>query len=362
MASKPLRACLIVCLAYGCVSSISRALGHDCRIARAKEEPSLGIPQAARTVPNSEVKVLTSKYTLSGTSNNACAFSASPSDGKAFPAKVLDTSFDIVVYHADSINDLVSDQIKSNGAWEKQATEHLMNLMPCSGVSCSQKVFVDVGANIGWFSLTALHLGYTVVAFEPFKRNVELLCESLKTVRPHLLEKIRLYNLGLDFTTRNCELFQEAKVNIGDTHSVCDEAMRASIIKGGYESLGWMNTTTLDAAVNNGLFDLISHIDVMKMDVEGFEHAVIDGGNSFFTSQFAPRFLYIELISAMMGNAGGLKERGIHRLDSALLKLANYGYEFARNELGNTKISLQTSPLEQVRNFVDGKTVLFARQ
>lgn len=225
MASKPLRACLIVCLAYGCVSSTSRALGHECRIARAKEEPSLSIPQAARTVPNSEVKVLTSKYTLSGTSNNACAFSASPSDGIAFPAKVLDTSFDIVVYHAD----LVSDQIKSNGAWEKQATEQLMNLMPCSGVSCSQKVFVDVGANIGWFSLTALHLGYTVVAFEPFKRNVELLCESLKTVRPHLLEQIRLYNLGLDFTTRNCELFQEAKVNIGDTHSVCDEAMRASI-------------------------------------------------------------------------------------------------------------------------------------
>ena len=329
MASKPLRACLIVCLAYGCVSSISRALGHDCRIARAKEEPSLGIPQAARTVPNSEVKVLTSKYTLSGTSNNACAFSASPSDGKAFPAKVLDTSFDIVVYHADSINDLVSDQIKSNGAWEKQATEHLMNLMPCSGVSCSQKVFVDVGAIIGWFSLTALHLGYTVVAFEPFKRNVELLCESIKTVRPHLLEKFRLYNLGLDFTTRNCELFQEAKVNIGDTHSVCDEAMRASITNGGYESLGWMDTTTLDAAVNNGLFDLINHIDVMKIDVEGFEHAVIDGGNSLFTSQLAPRFLYIELISAMMGNAGGLKERGTHRLDSVLLKLANYGYDFA---------------------------------
>ena len=362
MTSKPFRACIVVLLAYVCVSSISRALRHDCRIARAKEEVSLSVPQSARTVTNSDVQVYLSKSTLSGTSKNACAYLASPSDGKAFPAKVLDTSFDIVVYHANSINDLVSNEIKSNGAWEKQATEDLMKLMPCSGASCSQKVFVDVGANIGWFSLTALHLGYTVVAFEPFKRNVELLCESLKTVTPHLLERFRLYNLGLDFTTRHCELFQEANVNIGDTHSVCDEAMRASIIKGGYESLGWMNTTTLDAAVKNGLFDLINHIDVMKMDVEGFEHAVMDGGNSFFTSQLAPRFLYIELVSAMMGNAGGLKERGIHRLDSVLLKLANYGYEFARNDLGNAKISLQTSPLEEVRNFVDGKTVLFARQ
>ena len=113
MPSKPFRACLIVILAYGCVSSISRALGHDCRIARAKEELSLSIPQAAQHVTNSEVHVLLSKSTLSGTSNNACAYSASPSDGKTFPAKVLDTSFDIVVYHADSINDLVSNQIKS---------------------------------------------------------------------------------------------------------------------------------------------------------------------------------------------------------------------------------------------------------
>ena len=232
------------------------------------------------------------------------------------------------------------------------------------GCGVLENVFVDVGANIGWFSLTALHLGYTVIAFEPFKRNVELLCESLKAVRPHLLDRFRLYNLGLDFTTRNCELFQEAKVNIGDTHSVCDEAMRASIIEGGYESLGWMNTTTLDAAVSNGLFDLISHIDVMKIDVEGFEHAVIDGGNQFFSSQFAPRFVYIELVSGMMGNAGGLNDRGIHRLDSVLLKLANYGYEFVRNGLGDVEvgISLQTSPLESVRNFVDGKTVLLALQ
>ena len=97
MASKPFRACIVVLLAYVCVSSISRALGHDCRIARAKEELSLSVPQSARTVTNSDVQVYLSKSTLSGTSKNACAYLASPSDGKAFPAKVLDTSFDIVV-------------------------------------------------------------------------------------------------------------------------------------------------------------------------------------------------------------------------------------------------------------------------
>ena len=99
-------------------------------------------------------------------------------------------------------------------------------------------------------------------------------------------------------------------MNIGDTHSGCDEASRRQFIKGGLQALGWMNTTTLDIAAGTGLFNLTTHVDVMKIDVEGFEHSLIDGGNVFFTSQLAPKYLYIELVSSMMGNAGGLKDRG----------------------------------------------------
>ena len=77
-----------------------------------------------------------------------------------------------------------------------------------------------------------------------------------------------------------------AHVNIGDTHSVCDDKTRAHFLDNGYVSLGWMNTTTLDDALLACLFDHVERVDVMKIDVEGFEPSVIFGGNRFFQSEY----------------------------------------------------------------------------
>jgi FkbM family methyltransferase len=207
--------------------------------------------------------------------------------------------------------------------------------------------------------MVALHLGHKVISFEPFKSNVEMLCASLTELPEELkFSHFRLFNLGLDIRARTCELFQQKTRNIGDTHSVCDSESKQQFIQKGYAPLGWMNTTTLDEALENGLFDFADHIDVMKVDVEGFEHLVIDGGNRFFQSKLAPRYVYMELVSSLMGDAGGLKDRGAQRLEGVLMRLANYGYELD-NSFRPSDIFLQTSPLEAVRDAVDGKTVMF---
>lgn len=53
-----------------------------------------------------------------------------------------------------------------------------------------------------------------------------------------------------------------------------------------------MNTTTLDDALLAGLFDHVERVDVMKIDVEGFEPSVIFEGNRFFQSEYAPTLLW----------------------------------------------------------------------
>ena len=299
--------------------------------------------------------------------------------GKRVHATVAGTQFDMFVYDGrGGIKDIVSDSIAGSGSWERVETEKLMSLLPCDvddaagrvGTACGENArrrgtLLDVGANIGWFSMVALHLGHDVVAFEPFQSNVDLICASiLQHASAAEKSRFHLNQLGLDFKPRQCELFQQKHVNIGDTHSVCDEKTRAHFLGSGYASLGWMNTTTLDDALVAGAFAGIDRIDIMKIDVEGFEPSVILGGNRFFESKYAPRYVFMEMVSSLMDSAFGAKTRGKDYLRTTLLHLANHGYEldsFSNRGGDRQGVSLQTSSFDELQSLADGKNVLFVR-
>ena len=285
-----------------------------------------------------------------------------PIEGKLAHVKVSGTEFDMFVYDHSSVRDIVSHSIKTSGSWELQDTQKLMNLMPCHTSECHKRVFMDIGANVGWYSLTAASMGFSVISFEPFRSNLGLICSSTRKLDRNIANQIKVFDVGLDFKPRHCELFQQRTINVGDTHSICDGASRSQFIEKGYSPLGWMNTTTLDIALEAGYFNHVDHVDVMKVDVEGFEYSVMEGGNQFFLSSYAPKYIFMELVSSMMGDAGGLSDRGASRLESVLMKLTNYGYELESfsNSAGNG-VSLRASPIHEVRKFADGKNVLFKR-
>ena len=324
-----------------------------------------------RHFPFGQTAVVPEKPTLRPRFPDPCIGSLypTPAVGKMVRAKILGAAFDMYVYDHESVRDIVSDSIKASGAWETRETRMLMNLVSCaSSDDCPKRVFLDVGANIGWYSLTAANLGYSVISFEPFRSNLGLICSSTRQLDEKTAKRMTIFNVGLDFKPRHCELFQQRTINIGDTHSVCDAASRSQFIEKGYTSLGWMNTTTLDIALEDGHFNHVGHVDVMKVDVEGFEYSVMEGGNQFFQSRFAPKYIFMELVSSLMGDAGGLNDRGESRLESVLMKLTNYGYElehFANSGASTAEndhhLLLQSSPLREVRQFIDGKNILFKK-
>ena len=326
---------------------------------------------------------------------NACGvFSTPANDGadrsatrftKRVGARVAGVSFDMYVYGGtNGVRDIVSESIASRGAWEREDTERLMRLFPCKeeettsapmtnasvARSCipnsfngKKGVFLDIGANIGWFSLVALSLGHSVIAFEPFERNVELICTSLHALETKGVRRnFRLHRRGLDYKQRECELFQQENVNVGDTHSICDKETRRQFSTRGYTRLGWMNTTTLDDALLEGAFDGFDGVDIMKIDVEGFEPSVIAGGNRFFESKYAPKYIFMESVSSYMGLAVGAETRGKDLLTTVLVHLGNHGYDLHSSSLkGATNVSLKTSTFEELRRVVDGGNILFVR-
>ena len=128
--------------------------------------------------------------------------------GRRVHASTAGKQFDMFVYAASSgVRDIVSESISSVGSWERGDTEKLMSLLPqddeallgekIDGSARKREVFLDVGANVGWFSMVALNLGHEVIVFEPFESNVELICASLgDTMSSSLGENFHLHQLG----------------------------------------------------------------------------------------------------------------------------------------------------------------------
>lgn len=126
-------------------------------------------------------------------------------------------------------------------------------------------LFVDVGASTGWFSIPFALAGHEVIAFEPNAR-----------VRKRHLENAAIN--GADYQLRDEALSRSAgtamfwrnpKVPLTSGGSIEVATCSAPVAE-------TVNTTTLDIALGVGHADYRAP-DLIKIDVEGHEVAVLDG-------------------------------------------------------------------------------------
>ena len=127
-------------------------------------------------------------------------------------------------------------------------------------------VVVDVGANLGYFSLAAASLGARVIAFEPMSRNARKLSKSIQ--KNHFNDAITLFQNAVwdnspSFPVR---LTPTSPSNQGNGQAVEDAVVGAA----GLYGIDYVNTVSLSEVVH-------SDVDVMKIDTEGTEGAVIAG-------------------------------------------------------------------------------------
>lgn len=133
----------------------------------------------------------------------------------------------------------------------------------------------DIGANVGIMTLLLSKLvgvSGKVHAFEPNPYLSDLLQETLR--RNAVLNTI-LYEMGLGSTTGEMEL-SVPKGNLG-----MGSLIRASL--GDNDQIYRVPINTLDQVCNKNC----DRLDLIKIDVEGFEHQVFEGGRSTF-SRFRP--------------------------------------------------------------------------
>lgn len=140
-----------------------------------------------------------------------------------------------------------------------------------------KKVFVDVGANIGYYSVFAskiLKKG-RVYAFEPQKYSYKILKKNLSL---NNLENVTLVNKGCGSKNEKLSIYSD-KNNLG--HS--------SVVRGrpfdNKPNKEDINIIKLDDYFKRKSFDLI------KIDVEGFEYEVLKGAKKCLEN-FSPEIIF----------------------------------------------------------------------
>jgi FkbM family methyltransferase len=133
-------------------------------------------------------------------------------------------------------------------------------------------VFINIGANIGYYCCHALDLGKPIIAFEPVQRNLLYLYKNIKANQ-----------------WKNAEIFPIALSNQVGILEIYGGNTGASVIKGwagipeSYVTL--VPSSTIDQVLGNRLNGKKA---LVLVDVEGAEKMMLEGASKFLNSEPKP--------------------------------------------------------------------------
>ena len=189
------------------------------------------------------------------------------------------------------------------GEYEPVVTELFKFLLP------NLTSVLDVGANVGYYSVILGILGRESIrihAFEPLEQSIEVLKANLDL--NHLTSKVTVHKFALGNSDGTARLFVPKR-------SGTSAASLADLHPDEQNSIVTIETRRLDSVFPaTGL----KNLDLIKIDVEGAEAQVLEGGWETI-SKFKP-MVFAELLRKWASNFG-------YHPNEVIVSLASLGYE-----------------------------------
>lgn len=224
---------------------------------KAKLEYSSQTDTTSKTV-NTVGKVLHRNQALGWTFDNKICFQKR--DSSFVFAKLNNPPNTPIYVYPEDLDQYISRNISREGSYEGHNVQTLLQYMK----QFPKAVFLDLGANIGAFSVPIAAHGYRVIAVECLRSNVMRLCASMNEA--NLANKMTIVYNALNQKHEKVSLVS-AKGNIGMT-AVVDQG------KG---------NETIDSILLDDLLEVFNLEQVViKMDVLEQEDIVLNGGDEFF--------------------------------------------------------------------------------
>ena len=192
---------------------------------------------------------------------------------------------------------------------------------------------IDIGANIGYFSLLASSLvtkSGMVISLEPESSNFSYL---LRNIKLNNLTNITAYNIAAGETQKEVTLYIDPLNDGGHSlNGISPESI--DLIGTGTFATSRVQMNTLDSLLAS---EKITAIKIIKMDTEGWEFNAIQGATSVI-KRFSPPIILAEVNRSGLRRAGA-SEKYLRQI------MAELGYStYIATCLKNRKLVLELIP------------------
>lgn len=155
---------------------------------------------------------------------------------------------------------------------------------------------IDIGGNIGFLSILAasMYKNLDIIAIEPAKRHAVLFNESLKLQHRSLSNRVVLKNVAVGAVQGGVACMT------WETHNAA--ATSVSTVKTDKPCVDEAIVTTVDAVINQ-TWPGVKSIDIVKMDIEGYEMYAMQGA-SYLLEQLRPKLFITEFVPWRMKKFG----------------------------------------------------------
>ena len=178
----------------------------------------------------------------------------------------------------------ISAQIINDGVWEIHVLEHVASVLG----SDSNLGFIDLGANIGVFSLVAAKLGHQVVSVEPYAESANRLITA--ACMEGVQDRITVLHNALSDTSGTMDLIMNEN-NQGDVRIKAPSLNTTIKSRDVYYGYSHTNSITLD--------HILPYINftraIIKIDIQGFEHHVFRKATRLLDSVYVS-YIFMEWI------------------------------------------------------------------
>ena len=193
----------------------------------------------------------------------------------------------ICIYANNSDDQFVSRAIRQGNVWESRLVDVIMGVLKRS----NQLGLIDVGANVGQYSLIAAKMGHRVVAVEALKRHVDMIHMSAQL--NNVEEKVVLIHNAVSNNRRKVAIYQYPG-NPGHSFIVNTTASLNGLESNSHTSDSYKGDVEVQTIKLDDLLEVTQFSKaVMKIDIEGHEPFAILSSATFLEKIEIP-YIFME--------------------------------------------------------------------